>query len=145
MLLDLVVRVTKTCGRTEGLTLTVPVTTLKKNIMSKNSGQYEIGNTLKLRFNGLSLCVWSQMNGRSRIYFVARLWTRSSFRIRSIDRGVQTCVAQPKWDLTRVRYAEHLTVMHLSSLLFLGTYPRSLHPLTHCSLTCFFHVWLSVM
>ena len=93
MLLDLVVRVTKTCGRTEGLTLTVPVTTLKKKIMSKNSGQYEIGNNLKLRFIGLSLRVWSQMNGRSRIYFVARLWTRSGFIIRSIDCGVQTCLA----------------------------------------------------
>ena len=33
LLLDLVVRVTKTWGRTEGLSLTVPVTTLKKKIV----------------------------------------------------------------------------------------------------------------
>ena len=56
LLLDLVVRVTKTCGRTEGLTLTVPVTTLKKNVMSKNSYQQETGNKL-------SVSVCSQMNG----------------------------------------------------------------------------------
>ena len=73
----------------------------------------------KLRFISLSPYVWSQMNGRSRIYFAARLWTRSSFRTRSIDCGVQTYVVWPRWDLTRVRYAEHLTVMLLTSLLFL--------------------------
>ena len=94
-------RVAKTYRRTEGLTLTVPVTTLKKKNMSKNSFQYEIGD--RLSFISLSLCVWSQINGRSGI---ARLWTRSSFRTRSIDCGV-----------SRVRYAERLTVMVLASLV----------------------------
>ena len=34
-----VVRAIKTCGRTEGLTLTVPVKTLKKKVISKNPCQ----------------------------------------------------------------------------------------------------------
>ena len=37
----------------------------------------------------LSVYVWSQINGGSRIYLVARLWTRSSFRIRSLFRLLQ--------------------------------------------------------
>ena len=80
LLLDQVVRVTETCGRTEK----------RKSCLNTRTNQ-EIGN--KLSFISLSLRVWSQMNGRSRIYFVARL---SSLRIRSIDYGVQTCVPTAK-------------------------------------------------
>ena len=83
LLLDQVLQVTKTCGRTE-----------KRKSCLNTRANHEIGN--KLSFISLSLSVWSQMNGRSRIYFVARLWTRSSFRIRSIDYGVQTCVPTAK-------------------------------------------------
>ena len=113
--------------------------------MSKNSCQQEIGNKLSFVRLSLYVSVWSQMNGRSRIYFVARLWTRSSFQIRAIDCGAQTCLAQPRWDLTKLRYAERLTVMLLTSVVFLRTYPRSLLNLAHCSLTYLFHVRLSVM
>ena len=117
----------------------------EKRIMSKNSCQWEIGN--KLRFISLCLYVWSQMNGRSKIYFVARLWTRSSFRIRSIDCGRSSPNLRgiAKRDLTRVRYAGRLTVVLLMSLGFLRTYPRSLLALAHCTLTCLFRVRLSVM
>ena len=59
LLLDLVVQVTKTCGRTEK----------RKSYLNTRANQ-EIGN--KLSFISLSLCVWSQMNGRSRTYFVRR-------------------------------------------------------------------------
>ena len=83
LLLDQVVQVTKTCGRTG-----------KRKSCLNTRANHEIGN--KLSIISLSLCVSSQMNGRSRIYFVARLWTRSSFRIRSIDYGVQTCVPTAK-------------------------------------------------
>ena len=83
LLLDLVVGVTKTCERTEK----------RKSCLNTRANQ-EIGNTLS--FISLSLCVRSQMNGRSRIYFVARLWTLSSCRIRSVDYGVQTCVPTAK-------------------------------------------------
>ena len=83
LLLGQVVRATKTCGRTEK----------RKSCLNTRANQ-EIGN--KLSFISLFLCVWSQMNGGSRIYFLACLWTRSSFRIRSIDYEVQTGVPTAK-------------------------------------------------